>query len=199
MSDGNDAKKAEQGGMGFGHLSMNEVPPSARVAAAEAPKPASRAALFVVLVIVAVGIVVLGARIAGNLAPGEEAEGRLRRSLETLPAWQKGDLMRAEYVSGNTVRLEFSSRLQPASDSDREAIRGMTRDVFEVLRRERPDRDLYIKGFQGQEQIVRGEYRYRSTVAGPGGQQLPDITVHVKGDPEGGLQQSFSSSSRQRR
>jgi hypothetical protein len=199
-----DSKRGDEGqqqkaGLGFGHLSMNEVPPSARVSVEDAPKPASRAGLFVILVLLAVAAVVFGARMIANVAPGQEAEARLRQGVQALPAWQKGDIMRAEYMTGSTLRLEFSTRLNTTSDTDREAIRQMTKDVFEVLRKERPDRDLYIRGFQAGEQIVRGEYRYRSNLVGPGGQQVPDITVRVKGDPEGGIQGAFSSSARQRR
>ena len=201
MGERNSANqgKPEKAGLGFRHLSMNEVPPSARVAEEEAPPPASRARLLVVLVLIAVAVVVLGARMISNVAPGEEAEMRLRRELELLPAWQKGDVMRAQYVTGNTLRLEFSSRLQTISDADREAIRGITKGVFDALRNERPNRDLYIEGFQGGEQIVRGEYRCKSTLVGPGGEQVPDITVRVKGDPAGGMQGAYGSSARGRR
>jgi hypothetical protein len=200
MDERDSAEKGQQKtGMGFGHLSMNEVPPSARVAAEDAPKPASRAGLLVILVLIAAGAIVFGAKMIANVAPGQEAEARLRRQLEMLPAWQKGDIMRAEYKTGSTLRLEFSSRLDTANDTDREAIRQVTKDVFDVLRKERPDRDLYIEGFQGQEQIVRGEYRYKSNLVGPGGQQVPDMTMRVKGDAEGGVQGAYSNSAGQRR
>ncbi len=177
--------------------SMNEVAPSAQMPAGQAPKHASRAGLFVILVLVAAAAIMFGVRMIGNMAPGQEAEARLRRQLEALPAWQKGDVMRAEYVTGNRLRLEYSSRL--SIDKDRDAIRQITRDVFDVMRAQRPDRDLYIDGFQEGEQIVRGEYRYRSNVIGPGGQQLPDLTVNVKGDPEGGMGGAYGTSARSRR
>ena len=138
----------EQGeaGLGFGDLSMNEVPPSAPVADQEAaPQRRSRTGLIVALVLVAVAAFAFGIRTFGNLAPGQEAQDRLRQAVAKLPAWQKGDLMQADYATGSTVRLEFASRLNTSSEADREAIRQAARGVFELLRLERPDRDLYLE------------------------------------------------------
>jgi len=190
---------SQQQGLGFGHLSMNEVPPSARVAEEETPRQGSRAWLLVILVLVGLAVVGFGVRMVANVAPGQEAELRLRQQIEQLPAWQKGDLMQVQYLSGNTLRLEFATRLRTANDADRELIRQATRDVFDILRKERPGRDLYIEGHQDGEQMVSGEYRSKRALVGPGGEQLPDISVRVKGDPEGGMQGSYSTSSRARR
>jgi hypothetical protein len=178
---------------------MNEVPPSARVAEEEAPRQGSRAWLLVVLVLVGVAVVGFGVRMIANVAPGQEAELRLRQQIEQLPAWQKGDLMQVQYLSGNTLRIEFSTRLKAVNDADREVIRQATREVFDILRKERPGRDLYTEGYQEGEQIVRGEYRSKRALVGPGGEQLPDITIRVKGDPEGGMQGAYSNTTRVRR
>lgn len=196
---GREQAPAPQQGLGFGHLSMNEVPPSARVAEEEAPRQGSRAWLLVVLVLVGVAVVGFGVRMIANVAPGQEAELRLRQQIEQLPAWQKGDLMQVQYLSGNTLRIEFSTRLKAVNDADREVIRQATREVFDILRKERPGRDLYTEGYQEGEQIVRGEYRSKRALVGPGGEQLPDITIRVKGDPEGGMQGAYSNTTRVRR
>jgi hypothetical protein len=196
---GQEQAPAQQHGLGFGHLSMNEVPPSARVAEEEAPRQGSRAWLLVILVLVGVAVVGFGVRMIANVAPGQEAELRLRQQIEQLPAWQKGDLMQVQYLSGNTLRLEFSTRLKAVNDADREVIRQATREVFDILRKERPGRDLYTEGYQEGEQIVRGEYRSKRALVGPGGEQLPDITIRVKGDPEGGMQGAYSNTTRVRR
>jgi len=190
---------SQQKGLGFGHLSMNEVPPSARVAEEEAPRQGSRAWLLVILVLVGLAVVGFGVRMIANVAPGQEAELRLRQQIEQLPAWQKGDLMQVQYLSGNTLRLEFSTRLKAVNDADREVIRQATREVFEILREQRPGRDLYIEGYQEGEQIVWGEYRSKRALVGPGGEQLPDISIRVKGDPEGGMQGAYSNTTRVRR
>jgi hypothetical protein len=192
---------SQQQGLGFGHLSMNEVPPSARVAEEDAPRQGSRAWLLVILVLVGLAVVAFGVRMIANVAPGQEAELRLRQQIEQLPAWQKGDLMQVQYLSGNTLRLEFATRLRTVDDADREAIRQATGEVFEILREQRPGRDLYIEGYQDQEgeQIVRGEYRSKRALVGPGGEQLPDISIRVKGDPEGGMQGAYSNTTRVRR
>lgn len=200
MDQRQDAEQGEQRqGLGFGHLSMNEVPPSARVAEEEAPRQGSRAWLLVILVLVALAVVGFGVRMIANIAPGQEAELRLRQQIEQLPAWQKGDLMQVQYLSGNTLRLEFATRLKTSDDAEREAVRQATREVFEILRKERPGRDLYIEGYQEGEQMVTGEYRGKRALVGPGGEQLPDISIRVKGDPEGSMQGAYSNSSRTRR
>jgi hypothetical protein len=189
----------QQQGLGFGQLSMNELPPSGRVAEGDTPRQGSRAWLLVILVLLALAVVAFGVRMIANVAPGREAELRLRQQIEQLPAWQKGDLMQVQYLSGNTLQLEFSTRLRASNDADREVIRQATREVFDILRKERPGRDLYLEGYQEGEQIVSGQYRSKGALVGPGGEQLPDISIRVKGDPEGGMQGSYSSSSRARR
>jgi len=202
MSDSRGTDREQRkAGLGFAHLSMNEVSPSARVAGEEAPPQRSRAGLLVVLVLIAVAIVAFGVRLISNVAPGGDAQASLQRAIEALPGgyWQKGVILQAQYLTGQTVRLEFSPRLNTANDPDREVIRRATRDVFGVLRKERPDRDLYIDGFQEGEQVVRGEYRYKSSLVGPAGEQVPDMVIRVKGDPEGGMGGAYGKSAGQRR
>jgi hypothetical protein len=61
-----------------------------------------------------------------------------------------------------------------------------------VLMAERPGRDLYLDGFQGDRQIVTARFQHQSTLIGPGGEQIPDILVNVEGDPEGGMGEAVS-------
>jgi hypothetical protein len=107
--------------------------------------------------------------------------------------------MGAQYVTGNTVRLEFPTRLRTANDADREAMRQAARSVFDILRKQRPDRDLYIDGYQEGEQVVRGEYRYKSSLPAREGEQVLDVSIHVRGDAEGGMQQAYGTATRGRR
>jgi hypothetical protein len=178
---------------------MNELPAAARLAEGETPRQGSRAWLLVILVLLALAAVAFGVRMIADIAPGREAELRLREQIERLPAWQHGDLMRVQYLSGNTLRIEFATRLNAFNEADREAIRQAAREVLEILRNERPGRDLRLEGYQEGEQIMSGEYRSERALVGPGGEQLPDISIRVKGDPEGGMQGSYSSSTGGRR
>ncbi len=126
----------------------------------------------------------MGVRALSNATPGAEAETRLIAKLEALPAWRLGDVMDARYVAGNRLRIGLSSRLSPTKAEEGERIGQAAREVMEVLIEERPGRDLYIDGFQGEQQVVTARYRHRSTLLDPSGQRIPDIAVHVVGQEE---------------
>ena len=98
-------------GLGFQDLSMNEVPASAPGDETEPSRRAGGVALIVLGVLVAAALIVLGARLIGNAAPGQEAEERLRRKLSSLPVWQRGIVLEARYAAGNKLRLEFAGSL----------------------------------------------------------------------------------------
>jgi len=174
-------------GLDFSDLSMNEVPASATAEEAEGPRRSAGVGLIVIGVLVAAALIVLGARLISNAAPGEEAEERLRQRLSSLPVWQRGVVLEAGYAAGNKLRLEFAPSLSVMGEEGRTIVRRAAQDVMGVLIEERPDRDLYIDGYQGEERIVSAEYRAKSTLVGPGGERIADIVVRVKGDPEGGM------------
>lgn len=183
--------EGRRAGMHFDELSMNEVPASAAAGEAEGPKRNAGVGLIAVGVLVAAALIVLGARLVGNAVPGQEAEGRLKQRLSSLTVWQRGVVLEARYAAGNKLRLEFAPSLSMGGEDERDIVRRATLDVMDVLKEERPGRDLYIDGYQGDERIVNAEYRAKSTLLGPGGEQIADIVVRVKGDPEGGMGQAY--------
>jgi len=178
-------------GLDFSDLSMNEVPASATAEQAEGPRRSAGVGLIVIGVLVAAALIVLGARLIGNAVPGQEAEERLRQRLSSLSVWQRGVVLEAGYAAGNKLRLEFAPSLSVAGEEGRSIVRQATQDAMGVLIEERPGRDLYIDGYQGEERIVSAEYRAKSTLVGPGGERIADIVVRVKGDPEGGMGEAF--------
>ena len=178
-------------GRDFKDLSMNEVPASATADQDEAPRRGAGVGLIALGVLVAAALIVLGARLISNAAPGQEAEDRLRQKLSTLPVWQRGVVLGAGYTAGNKVRLEFAPSLRMGADEGMSVVRGAAQDVMDVLIAERPGRDLYVDGYQGDERIVTAHYRSKSTLVGPGGERIADIMVRVKGDPEGGMGEAY--------
>ncbi|MBN1461346.1 MAG: hypothetical protein JXA57_17600 [Armatimonadetes bacterium] len=184
---------AEKDELGFRDLSMNELPSAQPVSEDEAPAGGSRVGLLVITVLALVAFLVIGMRLISNAHPGQEAEARLRQRLMELPLWQQGTIMQAHYVAGDRVRLDFSQSLSTVSEEDRDSIRDATRETLLVLIKERPRRDLFVEGYQGEEEIVRGEYRDKSTLIGADGQPVPDIAVRLKGE-SGGLGGAFGAS-----
>ncbi len=178
-------------GLGFQDLSMNEVPASATAEQSEAPRRKGGLALIVVAVLLAVAVIAIGVRAVSNASPGQEAQDRLRKKLMQTWPWQEGVVLDATYMAGNRLRIGFTPRLG-GTDTDRDTIRKATTEVMQVLMSERPGKDLFIDGFQGERQIVTARYRHKSTLIGPGGEQIPDILVHVEGDPEGGMGEAVS-------
>lgn len=181
----------QKAGLGFQTLSMNEVPASVTVEQNESPRRKGGLALIVISVLLAVAVIIIGVRTLSNASPGQEAQDRLRKKLmETWP-WQEGVVLEATYIAGNRLQLAFTPRLG-GSDEERDTLRKATTVVMKALMEERPGRDLYLDGFQGEQQIVTARYRHKSTLIGPGGEHIPDILVQVKGDPESGMGEAVS-------
>ncbi len=179
-----------QEGLGFSQLSMNEIPAATTGEDSEAPRRASRLALVLLIVLVAAGAVFIGGKLITNMAPGREADARLRKIVSALPAWQKGIVMDVRYVAGDRVRLAFSARASTETEAGRDAIRDATRVVMDAVIEERSDRNLYVDGYKGEEQIVRAEYRAKPR-SGPSGEQIRDIVVRVAGDTGGGIGEAY--------
>jgi hypothetical protein len=200
-------------GGGYDALSMNVVPAAVTEEQSESGRRAGGVALLVIAVLVVVALAVLGGRFLLNPHPGQEVEDRLRTRLSALPIWQSGLVLKAGYRAGNTVWLEFAPnirttmsqdergerRLVVPSDEQREEVRAATRTVMEILVEERPGRDLTIEGYVGGNTIVTAEYRHKSTLVGPGGEEGLDIAVRVAGDPKGGMGQDYDQSARTRK
>lgn len=193
-----DSQDKERGRLGYDDLAMNVVPASATEESSNAGRRTGGLALLVIAVVAVAVAAVFGLRLISNPHPGQEAEQRLRQRLRTSPQtaelWQLGTVQAARYLAGNRLRIDFSPRVRIRKDEERNEIREAARQVMRVLIQERPDRDLYIDGFQADRQIVEAEYRHKSTLTGPGGEQFLDIVVHVEGDPEEGIQETYSRS-----
>jgi len=176
--------------LGFRDLSMNELPSAQPVSEDEAPAGSNRVILLVLGVLAVVALLVVGLRVVSNAPPGQEAEDRLRHRLMQLPLWERGTVLQVHYVSGDRVRLDFSPSISVTDENGQKLLRDATRETLLVLMKERPGRDLFVEGYQGDEQIVRGEYRSKSTLLGADGQPVPDIAVRIKGET-GGLGGAF--------
>jgi hypothetical protein len=98
--------------------------------------------------------------------------------------------MDVRYVAGDRVRLAFSARASTETEAGRDAIRDATRVVMDAVIEERSDRNLYVDGYKGEEQIVRAEYRAKPR-SGPSGEQIRDIVVRVAGDTGGGIGEAY--------
>ncbi len=171
--------------LGFRALAMNEIAAPKTQEASEVGRRAGSRWLVLAGVLVAAAAVYLVGRTVANLPPGAEAETRLRGALVALEPWQRGVIRSAHYLSGASIRVDFSPQLSTEREKDRRDLKEATLEAMGVLMKERPNRDLRILGFQGEEQVVRAEYHQKSSLVGPGGQAVPDISIRVKGDPEG--------------
>jgi hypothetical protein len=149
--------------------------------------------LLVIGVLAVVIFLVVGMRLISNAHPGKEAEARLRAQLMGLPFWQQGTVMEVHYLAGDRVRIDFNQRLSPLDDDDKRLMRDATRETLFLLMTERPRRDLFIEGYQGETEVLRAEYRHKSTLIGPDGQPVADISIRVKGEA-GGLGGAFDES-----
>jgi hypothetical protein len=175
----------ETGASLFPNLAMNEIASSATQEASEAPRRAGAMWLVLIVILVAVAALGFGMRQMLNVAPGTEAQQRLLTRVQALPAWQSGMVLGANYVAGDRLRVDFS----PTLEADAATLRKATIEVMKEFMKERPNRDLYIDGFQGEKQVVTGQYRNKGMIEVAGGGLEPDITVRVAGEPEGGIGQ----------
>ncbi len=177
-------ERGEDVGLGFDSLAMNEIAAPEKDEAGAAAERRSGRWLMVLGVLAAAALVYAAGRAVVNLPPGADAQTRLRGRLMTLESWRNGVVVGARYLSANTLRLELSTQLSTTDSKARDQFRDAARQVMKVLIQERPGRDLKILGFQGEKQIVRAEYHQKSSLVGPGGEVVPEILVHVKGDPK---------------
>jgi hypothetical protein len=193
---GQPTPEAQQpSGLGLSDLSMNVVAASSTEEPTQLGPRAGRTALFVVAVLIVVVLVAFVARSLTTLSPGKEAEARLRAKLQGLSVWQTGLLQGASYVSSGELRVDFSTQVSVGSDESRREIKDATVAVMKVLMEERPNRDLKITGYQGDQEILRAEYRSKGALVGPSGQVEPEILIHMAGE-EGGLSGAVSESTR---
>jgi hypothetical protein len=167
----------------YASLAMNPIAAGATQESSEVGSRAGRSWLLLVGVLLVAAFFFWLARLATDMTPGEEAEARLAAKLSALQ--QDGTLQSVTYLSGSKVRIDLSMQISTADEAGRERLRQATIQVMKVLMEERPDRDLQIVGYQGQEQIVRARYRHKERLVSAKGEWAPDISVRVKGDSEG--------------
>ena len=183
------------GGNSYDDLSMNAVPAAQT---AESGEPRGRSAMIWVgafVVLIAAIAAAWGLRSVSNLPPGEAAEQELQEAVQATVAWSSRTVQEATYAAGDRVRLEFSPAISAGEEVNRDRLREATVEVMTILIQLRPNRDLFIDGYQVGQPIVHGEYRFRSTLTGMGGEAADDIVVRVEGDPEGGMGAAASSRS----
>ena len=189
-----EGRSEEAGGSSpYDDLSMNAVP-AAQTAGAGEPRGRSMmiwVAAFVVLVVAIVAT--WGLRSVSNLPPGEAAQQELQEEVQATVAWSSRTVQEATYLAGDRVRLEISPAISTGDEANRTRLREATVEVMEILIRLRPNRDLFIDGYQVGQPVVQGEYRFRSNLTGPSGEAAADIVVHVEGDPEGRMGATASS------
>jgi hypothetical protein len=167
----------------FEGLTMNVVPSSITKEASEAPRRAGWRWLLLVVVLVGVFLLGYAGRKMLNVAPGREAEQRLRARLQTMSVFQLGQVLEVRYLAGDRLRVD----LAPSLDADTSTLRKVTIEVMKAFMVERPNRDLYIDGYEGERQVVWGEYHSKGGLQVAGGGVEPNITVRVAGEPEGGI------------
>ncbi len=181
------------GGNPYDDLSMNAVPAAKT---AESGEPRGRSAMIWVgalVVLIAAIAVAWGLRSVSNLPPGEAAEQQLQKEVQATLAWSSRTVQEATYLAGDRVRLEFNPAISAGEEANRDRLREATVEMMEILIRLRPNRDLFIDGYQVGQPIVHGEYRFRSDLTGPSGEAAEDIVVRVEGDPEGRMGAAASS------
>jgi len=185
MSEHESRDTSQGDGRMFDKLAMNEIAPSITQEPSEMPKRIRWTWLVVLAVLIGVAALGFGMRQMLNMPPGEEAQQRLRTRVETTDAWHSGTVLKVQYTAGDRLRVDFSTTIQPEPTTLRKA----TIEVMKASMQERPDRDLFIDGFQGDRQVVSGEYRAKGKLAVAGGGLEPNIAVKVAGEPEGGIGQ----------
>jgi len=167
----------------FDNLSMNEIAPSMTQESSEVGKRIGWQWLIVVVVLVAVAALGFGMHQMLNVAPGADAQQRLQTELAATDAWRSGMVLGARYTAGDRLRVDFSV----TAGADPATLRKATIEVMKTFIEERPNKDLYIDGFQGERQVVSAEYRKKGKLAVVGGGLEPNIAVKVAGEPEGGI------------
>jgi hypothetical protein len=181
-------------GLDYSALSMNEVAASATDEPSEGGRHAAGLALLVIAVVGVAAFILIGIRVFTNALPGQEAEQRLKAKLSGLEAHRMGTVLNARYLAGNRLHIGISPRLSIADEEDRKRIEEAARDVMEVLMEERPGRDLYIDGTQGDEEIVSVRYRHKGTLMDHSGERIPDIAIEIVGADESGISEAAGGS-----
>ena len=183
MSEHGSGGTGQGEGRMFENLAMNEIAPSITQEPSEVGRRVGWKWLVVLAVLVAVAALGIGMRQMLNVAPGAEAQQRLQRKLEATAAWRSGTVLGAKYTAGDRLRVDFSTNL----GTDPTALRTATIEVMKILMDERPNKDLFIDGFDGDKQVATAEYRSKGKLEVAGGGLEPNIAVKVAGEPEGGI------------
>jgi len=180
-----------ESGLGFRNLSMNEIAPATTAEASEVGARTSRTWLLAAGVLIAVAALVWLFQGAVDRLPAPQVQEQLRQRIAAQPYGQDGTFQGISFLSGNKARVDFSATISTLDQKGRDQLRGATQDIMKKLVEVRPDRDLFLTGFQRDEVVVEARYLHRSTLVTSSGNKVPDISIQVRDDPEGGISGSM--------
>lgn len=182
-----------ESGLGFSNLSMNEIAPATTTEASEAGKRTSRSwVLTIVVVAVAVALVWLFQHTTDR-PPSAQAQQQVRDSVNAESYGKEGTVQEISFLSGSKVRVEFTATISTVDEQGRAQLRNATQGILKKLIEVMPDRDIFVTGFQGEEAVVQARYLHRSALVSASGERIPDISIQVKNDPEGGISGTMGS------
>jgi len=174
-------------GLGFSSLSMNEIAPAITADPSETGTRTGKTWLLVIGVVAAVTALGWIFHNAVDTPPSGQVQQQVQQSIAAEPYGQDGTVQGVSFLSGNKVRVDFSATISTFDQGGRDRIRAATQGVMKKLIAALPDRDLFITGLQKEQVVAEARYLHRSTLVTSTGEKVPDISIHVQNDPEGGI------------
>jgi len=166
---------------------MNEIAPAITADPSETGTRTGKTWLLVIGVVAAVTALGWIFHNAVDTPPSGQVQQQVQQSIAAEPYGQDGTVQGASFLSGNKVRVDFSATISTFDQGGRDRIRAATQGVMKKLIAALPDRDLFITGLQKEQVAAEARYLHRSTLVTPTGEKVPDISIHVQNDPEGGI------------
>ena len=184
-----EPKKTTSGesGLGFSDLSMNEIAPATTAEASEAGARVSKTWLLALGALAVMIALIWLFQKASDRPPSGQEQQQVWESIKAEPYGRDGTVQGISFISGNKVRVDFTATLSTLDEAGRAQLRTATQGIMKKLVEVTPDRDIFLTGFQRDEEVVQARYLHRSTLVAASGEEIPDISVQVKNDPEGGI------------
>jgi hypothetical protein len=180
-------------GLGFSALSMNEIAPAVTAEPSEAGKRAGHLWLVIIVALALIGGGAWLIRNTLNVPPPEAVQERLRTAVKASAYGQKGVVLDASFVTGDTVRVEFGSYLNTREEKDRKSIRKAMAEVMTLLAKviteeqgtgegSEPSRDLFLVGYQGERKMADAHHLHQGAVTArsQGHQGQVDMVINVE-------------------